>query len=131
MLTPTRALWIALAFGFGCAPGDDPRPAAQRTTTRTGAAADDAGTTDDDASESAGFTCPEGEDCEAVHPALVDERSRCVVELPACPCAADAPPVACDVDTDGPITPRTCYTGQRTCEEGRWGRCLAYRNRFQ
>jgi hypothetical protein len=130
MLTPTRTLWIALAFGFGCAPGDDPRPAAQRATTRSGAT-DDAGATDDDGGEAPDSFCAEGEDCGVTNPALVDERSRCVVALTECPCAADAPPVACDVDTDGPVTPQTCFTGQRTCAEGRWGRCLAYRNRFQ
>ena len=45
--------------------------------------------------------------------------------------APDAPPVACDVDTDGPVTPATCYVGQRDCAEGRWGACRAYRPRFQ
>jgi hypothetical protein len=130
MLTPTRLFWISLAFGFGCAPADDPRPAAQRSTTRLGAAASDAGLCVDEDGDTYGAGCYAGEDCDDTDPAITDQCRRCVIELPDCPCAAGANPVACDVDTDGPVTPKTCFTGQRNCEDGRWGRCVSYRDRF-
>jgi len=130
MLTPTRVLWFTLAFGLGCAPVDDPRPAAQHTTTRLGAPSPDAGAVVE-GGEGVATPCAEGEDCDEVNPSLVGAPDRCAVASTECPCAADTSAVACDVDTDGPVTPRTCYTGQRDCEAGRWGRCRAYRNRFQ
>lgn len=121
-------LWIALALTSACAPDDDPRPSAQRTTTRLGG--DDAGPLDDVPAAHA-LPCPDGGDCHAA-PARAEETDRCgAAERTACPCPGDARPVACDVDTDGPVTPATCYIGQRDCEAGAWSRCRPYRDRFR
>lgn len=139
MLTPPKTIVVLAALALGCGPVDDPIPAAQRSTTR--AFPDDAAPGDDSdagapasgafAVDDAALPCDEDGDCLGASAALGGADDRCAVELPGCPCAADAPPVACDVDTNGPVTPATCYVGQRDCESGRWAACRAYRPRFR
>lgn len=139
MLTPTKTLLLLAALAPGCGPVDDPIPAAQRSTTRlpsddappNGASDASAPAAGDFAVDDASLGCPEDGDCQNGNAALERAPDRCASETTDCPCAPDAPPVACDVDTDGPVTPATCYVGQRDCAEGRWGACRAYRPRFQ
>ena len=141
MPTPSKTLFVLAALALGCGPVDDPIPAAQRSTTRLphdAAPGDDADGSDGGAPTSGEFAvddaalgCSEDGDCTGAGAALAGGGERCAAESAGCPCPFDAPPVACDVDTGGPVTPATCYVGQRDCESGRWGACRAYRPRFQ
>lgn len=140
-LMSTRPMVFSVALALlGCAPDDEARPAAQRSTARLDHRVEDPSS--ETAPEDETPACGDGS-CDAMRatepssaanattPTRRDDPDRCAVPLTDCPCISGTPAVACDVDTNGPVTPRTCYIGQRDCEESRWGRCRAYRPRFQ
>ncbi len=108
---------------------DDPRPVAQRSTSGAGDEPDVRVCVDPDG-DGFGLDCGPGEDCDDEDPAVTDECYRCATPAEGCTCAANARPVACDVDRNSPVTEETCYVGQRTCVDGRWSVCEAYGPRF-
>lgn len=132
--------WLVLVTLAGCAPVDEPRPAAQRTTTREGDPAPEGDAQEDIAAgdrcadedgDGYGEGCVAGADCDDGDPSVRDECVRCARPAEGCACAASDRPAACDVDTNGAVTAATCWVGQRACAEGRWGRCTAYGGRFR
>lgn len=114
---------------LACAP-DAPRPVAQRSTSAAGDEPLLSRCIDPDG-DGFGPGCAPGEDCDDDDPAITDACYRCALPTQGCACAADARPVACDVDTGEQVTAATCYVGQRTCREGVWSGCSPYAPRFQ
>lgn len=77
-----------------------------------------------------GAHCTAGADCDDQDPA-VGPCDVCRVPAVGCACQDGDGPVACDVDSQGEVTPRTCWIGQRDCDDARWGRCRPYAPRFR
>jgi hypothetical protein len=124
-----RAMYLSLPILLlACAP-DDPRPVAQRSTSAVGGGRALQGCDDPDG-DGFGPGCSPGEDCDDDDPRVTDACYRCALPAEGCECAGDARPAACVVDTNGSVTPDTCYVGQRTCVAGRWSVCAAYGPRF-
>lgn len=90
-----------------------------------------ASTCEDGDGDGYGAHCAAGADCDDQDPAVGPCVDRCAAPSPGCSCDEGAGPVACDVDSQGQVTPLTCWIGQRDCAEGRWGPCRAYAPRFR
>ena len=124
-----RATLLLVSMIFAACAPDDPRPVAQRSTSAVGDEPVVVGCIDADG-DGFGENCTRGRDCDEQDPAVTNECYRCSVPTEGCDCPDEQAPVACDVDTNAPVTDDTCWVGQRTCVNGNWSRCAPYSPRF-
>ncbi len=127
----TTLLCLSLSITLAACAPDDPRPAAQQSTSEVGSAGDPSHACVDADHDGFGDWCARGLDCDDADPRTTNECFRCAEPAENCACDEGARPVACDVDRNGPVIPVTCYVGQRTCVRGHWNRCTAYARRFE